>query len=135
MIAGVPAGAFTDSHRMGGKFRVWPGSFGFCWPWPHVRQSAPSLSAEPPDADPHVLVVWQGRRGDPSPYADYLRFVALCLSLLQVVEVAADHPDLGLLGLSKYQAYFAGLPWCRHSATRSETFASPTHITVSAPPQ
>jgi len=57
------------------------------------------------------------------------------LSLLQVIEVAADHPDLGLLGLLKYQAYFAGLLWCRHSATRSETFASPTHITVSAPPQ
>src|SRR5215831_2649336 len=28
--------------------------------------------AEPPDADPHVLVVWQGRRGDPSPYADWM---------------------------------------------------------------
>jgi hypothetical protein len=25
---------------------------------------------EPPDADPHVLVVWQGRAGDRSPYAD-----------------------------------------------------------------
>jgi len=25
---------------------------------------------EPPDADPPVLVVWQGRVGDHSPYAD-----------------------------------------------------------------
>jgi len=31
--------------------------------------------------------------------------------------------------------YLAGLPLWRHSATRSETFASPTHMTVSAPPQ
>ena len=31
--------------------------------------------------------------------------------------------------------YLAGLPLSRHSATRSETFASPTHMTVSAPPQ
>ena len=28
-------------------------------------------SAEPPDADPHVLVVWQRRAGDRFPYADY----------------------------------------------------------------
>ena len=26
---------------------------------------------EPPDADPHVQVVWQGRVGDHSPYADW----------------------------------------------------------------
>lgn len=32
-------------------------------------------------------------------------------------------------------AHFAGLPCSRHDATRSETFASPTHITVSAAPQ
>jgi hypothetical protein len=25
---------------------------------------------EPPYADPHVLLVWQGRAGDRSPYAD-----------------------------------------------------------------
>jgi hypothetical protein len=25
---------------------------------------------EPPDADPHVLAVWQGRAGDRFPYAD-----------------------------------------------------------------
>jgi hypothetical protein len=31
---------------------------------------------EPPDADPHVLVVWQGRAGDRSPYADFkLKFL------------------------------------------------------------
>ena len=42
--------------------------------------------------------------------------------------------DLGV-GLLKCHAYFAGLPWSRHSATRSEIFASPTHMTVSAPPQ
>ncbi len=41
----------------------------------------------------------------------------------------------GVLRLLKCHGYFAGLPWCRHSATRSETFASPTHMTVSAPPQ
>jgi len=33
------------------------------------------------------------------------------------------------------QAYLAGLPLSRHSATSSETFASPMHMTVSAPPQ
>ena len=33
-----------------------------------------------------------------------------CLSLLQVIEVAAGHPDLGLLGLLKCHVYFAGLP-------------------------
>ena len=32
-------------------------------------------------------------------------------------------------------SYLAGLPRSRHSATRSEMFASPTHMTVSAPPQ
>ena len=32
-------------------------------------------------------------------------------------------------------AYFAGLPLSMHRAIRSETFASPTHMTVSAPPQ
>jgi hypothetical protein len=34
-----------------------------------------------------------------------------------------------------FHAHFAGLPLSRHSATSSETFASPTHMTVSAPPQ
>ena len=33
------------------------------------------------------------------------------------------------------RTYLAGLPLSRHSATSSETFASPTHMTVSAPPQ
>jgi len=32
-------------------------------------------------------------------------------------------------------AYLAGLPCSTHKATNSATFASPTHITVSAPPQ
>jgi len=32
-------------------------------------------------------------------------------------------------------AHFAGLAWSTHIATRSERFASPTHMTVSAPPQ
>src|ERR1017187_10440996 len=31
--------------------------------------------------------------------------------------------------------YFAGRPWCMHNSSRSEIFASPTHITVSAAPQ
>jgi len=31
---------------------------------------AKAQRTEPPDADPHVLVVWQGRVGDHSPYAD-----------------------------------------------------------------
>jgi hypothetical protein len=35
---------------------------------------------------------------------------SLRLSLLQVIEVAADHPDLGILGLLKCHVYFAGLP-------------------------
>jgi hypothetical protein len=34
---------------------------------------------------------------------------SLRLSLLSVIEVAADHPDLGLLELLKCHAYFAGL--------------------------
>ena len=35
---------------------------------------------------------------------------SLGLSLLQFIEVAADPPDLGLLGLLECHAYFAGLP-------------------------
>jgi hypothetical protein len=31
--------------------------------------------------------------------------------------------------------YFACLPWSRQRATRSDMFASPTHMTVSAAPQ
>lgn len=33
------------------------------------------------------------------------------------------------------QCYLAGLPFSRHSATRSEICDSPMHMTVSAPPQ
>ena len=36
---------------------------------------------------------------------------------------------------SVFGAHLAGLALLRHSATSSETFASPMHITVSAPPQ
>jgi hypothetical protein len=46
--------------------------------------------------------------------------------------IAASLPPIRLL---KCSAHFAGLPCSRHNATRSETFASPTHMTVSAPPQ
>jgi len=67
----------------------------------HVRQLA---GASP------VPTSWEGRAGDRFPYPDYSRSVTLCLSLLQVVEVAPDHPDLGVLGLLKCHAYFAGLP-------------------------
>jgi hypothetical protein len=35
---------------------------------------------EPPDADPHVLVVWQGRAGDRSPYADFRTSVSRLIS-------------------------------------------------------
>jgi hypothetical protein len=35
---------------------------------------------------------------------------SLRLSLLQVIEVAADQPDLGLSGRLKCHVYFAGLP-------------------------
>jgi hypothetical protein len=35
----------------------------------HVAQPA-----EPPDADPHVLVVWEGRTSDRLPYPDALTF-------------------------------------------------------------
>jgi hypothetical protein len=38
-------------------------------------------------------------------------------------------------GLDSPPLHLAGLPWSRHKATNSETFASPTHMTVSAPPQ
>ena len=37
--------------------------------------------------------------------------------------------------ISVAATHLGGLPWSRHNATRSETLASPTHITVSAPPQ
>ena len=30
--------------------------------------------------DPHVLVVWQGRVGDHSPYADWIRLLPGCES-------------------------------------------------------
>ena len=46
--------------------------------------------------------------------------------------IAASLPPIQLL---KCGAHFAGLPCSRHNATRSETFASPTHMTVSAAPQ
>jgi hypothetical protein len=38
-----------------------------------------------------------------------MRSLRVC-PLLKVSEVAADHPDLGLLGLLKCHVYFAGLP-------------------------
>ena len=45
---------------------------------------------------------------------------SLRLSLLQVIEVAADDPDLGLLGLLKCHVYFAGLPWtCFHFSKKA----------------
>ncbi len=67
--------------------------------------------------------------------SDGSRFDAIsCPCLICILDIAQDHPDLGV-GLLKCRAYFAGLPWSRHRATRSETFASPTHMTVSAPPQ
>src|SRR5713101_3675406 len=66
--------------------------------------------------------------------SDGSRFDAIsCQCLICILEIAPDHPDLEV-GLLKYHAYFAGLPGSRHRATRSETFASPTHMTVSAPP-
>jgi hypothetical protein len=45
-------------------------------------------------------------RRPPSPLDFYLSW----MSLLQVIEVVADHPDLGLGGLLKCHVYFAGLP-------------------------
>src|SRR5258708_39342439 len=57
--------------------------------------------------------------------SDGSRFDAIsCQCLICILAIAPDHPDLEV-GLLKCHAYFAGLPWSRHRATRSETFASP----------
>src|SRR5690348_11690203 len=46
----------------------------------------------------------------------------------------ANEPEVCWWGESE-TAYMEGLLWSRHRPSRSEILASPTHITVSAPPQ
>src|ERR1700756_1841669 len=55
----APRGVYEGTESLPGD--AWHGKPGY----PHVAQPA-----EPPDADPHVLVVWEGRTSDRPPYPD-----------------------------------------------------------------